>query len=98
MDDLIRIDPAPPLELSAEALSTMTNAELLQVIHSLEARTSNSTSLEYDHRKYLQRHELERIVNMLQWLRRRHSNVRPHASQANGRRSEIHSPRLTVTS
>ena len=98
MDDLIRIDPAPPLELSPETLATMTNAELLQVIHSLEARTPDSASLEYDHRKYLQRHELERIVNLLQWLRRKHSNAHPHSVQANGRRSEALSPRLTVTS
>jgi hypothetical protein len=57
------------LDLSAERLSQMTNDELLQAVRLLECRNGEWRAVGYDHRRYLQRHELEQLVRLALRLR-----------------------------
>ena len=61
---------SPAIELTTEQLAGLNNAELLQLIQLLETHEVGAVGREYDHRKYLERHELERIFFLLRWLRR----------------------------
>jgi hypothetical protein len=58
-------------DLTQAELSELNNDELLQLIQLLETtEVGTLPAREYDHRKYLERHELERIFLLLRWLRR----------------------------
>lgn len=67
METTLRFDTgsgAAALDLSADRLSQLSNGELLDIVRRLESRGVESRAVEYDHRRYLQRSELERLVRL----------------------------------
>lgn len=79
MEPALRSDTDGTLDLSADHLSQMTNAELLQAVRVLECRDAEPCAIEHDHRQYLERQELERLVLLAARLHRR-----PRANSAAG--------------
>ncbi len=60
-----------PIELLPERLSAMSNEGLVNLIHLLESRDTGPTVIEHDHRRYLERHELVRLVRLAASLQRK---------------------------
>jgi hypothetical protein len=64
----IRLDQSTLHELGPHEIAQLDNEQLLRLIRCCETSPVN---LEHDHRRYLPRSELERLVFLVQRLRRR---------------------------
>lgn len=64
----IRLDQSTLGELNAAHISQLDNEQLLRLVRCCEISPVN---VEHDHRRYLPRQELERLVFLVQRLRRR---------------------------
>ena len=64
----IRLDQSTLGELNAVHISQLDNEQLLRLVRCCEISPVN---VEHDHRRYLPRQELERLVFLVQRLRRR---------------------------
>ncbi|MGE0608828.1 MAG: hypothetical protein AB7O62_17165 [Pirellulales bacterium] len=60
-----------PIELSPERLAAMSSEGLINLIHLLESRETGPAAIECDHRRYLERHELIRLVRLAASLQRK---------------------------
>ena len=54
-----------------EQLAAMDADELIGLIYRLESREATSDAIERDHRRYLEKHELVRLVRLTAGLRRK---------------------------
>jgi hypothetical protein len=64
----IRLDQSTLGDLNAVHISQLDNDQLLRLVRCCETSPVN---VEHDHRRYLPRQELERLVFLVQRLRRR---------------------------
>lgn len=64
----IRLDQSTLGDLNAGHISQLDNEQLLRLVRCCETSPVN---VEHDHRRYLPRQELERLVFLVQRLRRR---------------------------
>ncbi len=74
MQDTITIQANDTIDCSPEQpeqLANMSDIELLEYVRRCASPTANRTDIAHDHRRFLHRHELERLAQLVQRMQTR---------------------------